>query len=196
MSFLYDQLRILSKQNGKSFALMAREMNIPPSTLNQWRIREPHPKYKDRIKQYIESEHIKLPKLENRMFQSNMAEPKTEAPAVPIEYDENHIPTDFWRKLEDIYLSHSGGKDNWANEKDKLKSIVRELVPAISKRDYSIVSPIDHGGIAVILKVRDEKLGVDRALKFPRPIEKHQELFKESISVMRLKCRLELFPCT
>lgn len=181
MSFLYDELKALSKQNGKSFARMAHEMNIPPSTVNKWRVREPHPKYKDRIIQYIDDERMKFQSLKKPMFPPNITRPETGAPAVPIEYDENHVPTDFWKKLEDIYLSHADGKDNWANEKDRLKAIVPELARAISKRDYIILSPIDHGGNAVILKVRDEKLGVDRALKFPRPIEKHQDLFNETI---------------
>lgn len=181
MSFLYEQLKELSKLNGKNFARMAREMNIPSSTVNKWRIREPHPKYKDRIKQYINNEKIKLRKQEKPLLTRSLTAPETVAPDMPIEYDENRVPTDFWKKLEAIYLSHAEGEENWVNEKDKLKAIVPELARAISKPDYSILSPIDHGGTAVILKIRDEKLSVDRALKFPRPIEKHQDLFNETI---------------
>ena len=135
MSLLYDELKRLSKHNGKSFAHMAREMNIPPSTVNKWHIREPHPKYKDRIIQYIDNERMKLQGLKKPMFPPDITRTETAAQAVPIEYDENHIPSDFWKNLEGIYFSHAEGKDNWANEKDKLKAIVPELARAISKRD-------------------------------------------------------------
>lgn len=47
---------------------------------------------------------------------------------------------------------------------------------------YRLIEPIAHGGTAVVLKVKDESLGVLRALKFPRPIEKHIELFTTIIT--------------
>lgn len=181
MSYIYDELKALSKETGKNLSRIAREMNVPASTVNKWRTREPHPKYKTIVAEYIELQRTRQNDQKKGMFISVPDLPASKEKENDVQYDTNNIPIDFWKKLEEVYLSHTDGKANWDVEKDRLQAIIPALAETLKRRDYSILAPVDHGGTAVILRVKDEKLGVERALKFPRPIQQHQDLFNETI---------------
>lgn len=185
MSYYYDQLEKIAKKKGRSLSQVAKDVGIPYSTVCKWKKRNPHKRYIGRINTYI-MEHLNG--LEFFKNQGKDETTKDEATIVetPIAYDTNGVPVGFWEKLKEKYLSHKGGSDSWERESENVKQIIISLAKNMSSKNissnYKILEPIDIGGTAVILKVRHESLGIIRALKFPRPIEKHKELFAEIIS--------------
>jgi HD superfamily phosphohydrolase len=181
MSYLYDELNQLRKDTGKTWNKIATELNIPLNTIRKWNKREPHPKYKEKVAAYIRDERQKLTELSKPIFQKFKDNVKIEEIQI-LEYDENNIQLGFWEKLRDIYLSHKNGESNWEKEQPKLKPIIIQIAEYLKAKDCKVLSPIEHGGTAVILQIRDESLGTLRALKFPRPIENLQELFNEILT--------------
>lgn len=162
---------------GKSLKEIAKEMSIPYSTVCKWKNRNPHDKYKPKINLFL-SEH-------SSDFASHIEHKSKDGipgdiipPVTPtaLKYDENGIPEGFWDELERIYKAHDNGEQAWANESNALKQIIVSIAASI-KPKYKIYSPIQHGGVSVIIKVYNNELNITRALKFPRPISTHQELF-------------------
>ena len=177
MSYIFDELMKLSRQTGKSLKTISLELHIPYSTVSKWKIREPHVKYKYKIYNYIEYEREKLMTTPRQVF-SSKGEYTTTSEEIPV-YDEDNIPNDFWDKLKSVYLGHKDGNKNWETEEPVLRNIIISMANQLKDQGYRILSPIDTGGTAVILKIRYEHLNVIRALKFARPIEKHKDLFVE-----------------
>lgn len=181
MSYLYDELNQLRKDSGRTWLKIANDLNLTTDIIQKWKNNEPLPKYRDKVLNYIKSERQKVA---GKLIIFS-PEPKvnvgTKETSKPVVFDENNIPIDFWDILEKIYLSYDKGKDWWANEKGKLKPIIVQIASVLKSKKYSILSPIDIGGTAVILRVRDESLNVERALKFPRPIPEHMDLFNETM---------------
>lgn len=76
----------------------------------------------------------------------------------------------FYSALREKYEKNQNGKKEWEEEE---KSI-RGLLPVIAKElegRYEIEFPINIGGTAIVLCIRDKNLSIPRALKFPRPLE-------------------------
>jgi len=175
MSYYYDQLEKIAKREGKSLSQVAKDVGIPYSTVCKWKKRNPHKRYIGKINTYIieNSKAIEVYK--------DQVKGETTVGEAPIVYDNDGVPVGFWDKLKEKYLSNPAGEQKWVQETEDLKQIIISLAGKM-RPHYKIISPIDIGGTAVVLKIRDELLGVIRALKFPRPIEKHKEQFAEIIT--------------
>lgn len=170
MPYYYDQLISLSKKMGKSLEKVAEDMSIPYSTVRKWKTRNPHDKYKAKINKYL-NDHRSYLTLHVE-HETDVGSPGAIIPpdiAVNIEYDEDGIPKGFWNELEQIYKAHPDGEENWKREVNALKEIIKSIADAL-KPKYTVYSPIRHGGVSVVIKVRNNELNVTRALKVPRPI--------------------------
>ena len=170
MSYLYDELNRFRKDSGKTWGKIASELNIPENTIRKWNKRKLHPKYKDKVAAYITDERQKLDGISKPIFPELRVEVKVEETQT-LGYDENDIPLVFWDKLHSIYLSHKNGESNWENEQHKLKPIIKQIAADLKAKNCRLLLPIDHGGTAVILQIRDESLGTLRALKFQFPTQ-------------------------
>lgn len=177
MPYYYDQFVRIAKKEGKTFEQVSKDFGAPYSTSRKWEKREPHKKYKQRLDEFIIEHLSDIPSF----GKPNDTETSVSQTAISITYDENGIPDNFWNSLKQKYLLRKKGSDNWNNEVEGLKSAIIAIVKSLGGK-YRLIEPIAHGGTAVVLKIEDTSLGIYRALKFPRPIEKHIELFTNIIT--------------
>ncbi len=177
MPYYYDQLMRIALKEIKTLKRISEDLGIPFSTSRKWKGREPHPKYKKVLDEYFAKHLSDSPNAEINVD----AETSTSSSSTSIQYDENGIPENFWNDLKQKYLERRNGLNDWNNEFEGLKSSIIAIVNSLES-NYKLIEPIAHGGTAVVLKVKDESLGVLRALKFPRPIEKHIDLFTNIIT--------------
>jgi HD superfamily phosphohydrolase len=175
MSYYYDELIKISQKDGMSLKEIAKELSIPYSTIIKWKERNPSPRYIPKLKQFISKHNLKSINEKNSEINSSI-EINSSQSLRSINYDKDGIPEGFWDQLERVYKSHNKGEQDWLKESEALKQIIKSIAVSIKPR-YNIQSPIQHGGVSMIIKVHDIEMGISRALKFPRPIEDHQELF-------------------
>lgn len=177
MSYYYDELVALGQKTGKTLRQIAVDIGIPYSTVRKWKNRNPHDDSKPKINQYLaEHRDDSAPQVPLKIQSAHPDHITVLGTLVTVERDEDAIPKDFWAQLEDIYKLHDKGEENWKTESDDLKGIIRSIASSIGPR-YVIHSPIQHGGVSVVIKVHDNELNITRALKFPRPIAAHLDLF-------------------
>lgn len=177
MSYYFDKLVSLSKIMGRSLEKIAEDMRIPYSTVRKWKNRNPHNKYKGMINQYLTKNRSYLtPRIDHETDVGGPGDIVPPEISVDIEYDDDGVPEGFWDELEKIYKAYPHGEENWKKEITALKVIIKSIAAAI-KPKYAIYYPIQHGGVSVVIKVRDKELNITRALKFSRPIADRQDLF-------------------
>ena len=71
---------------------------------------------------------------------------------------------EFWKKLEDLYLAEDGNLEAYEAE----SPVLRDAITAIAgKLDgmFTVVEPIGRGGAGIVLRLLDEHMKIDRALK-------------------------------
>lgn len=77
--------------------------------------------------------------------------------------------------LQRIYQRSASLSEAWQAERGPLEAVLDELSTSMSGQ-YKLCEPIGVGGSGVVLRVRDCRLELDRALKFSRPSPGKQEL--------------------
>ena len=80
--------------------------------------------------------------------------------------------------LNELYKSSPTLKRVWGSERDEMRHIVSEISSEVTDQ-YELAESLGVGGSGVVLRVRDLRLGVDRALKFPRPSPGKQQLLND-----------------
>ncbi|MFC1899619.1 protein kinase [Chloroflexota bacterium] len=182
MSYIYDELLKLREYNPGIFKQVSRDLGVNIKTIPRWKKREPHQRWKPRLLDYIEKEKEKIIDTTERTRITPSVTTRINQQELNIEYNEYDLPIDFIDKLKTIYLSDKvKGVQEWDRESPRLIEIVKAIAKNIKNHEYEILSPIATGGTAVIIKIRHERLGVLRALKFPRPIGERLVLFGEII---------------
>ena len=83
--------------------------------------------------------------------------------------------------LQDHYAKSPTLQRVWASEEDELRRIVSGISSELADQ-YEVAEPLGVGGSGVVLRVHDLRLGVKRALKFPRPSPGKQELLAELLA--------------
>ena len=90
------------------------------------------------------------------------------------------LPTDFFERLREIYLSRELG-DSWQVEEPTLKLILTEVASKIDF-NYKIIRPFRIGGSGVIAIVEDKNLKRQRALKVSRPVPGKEKILARALS--------------
>lgn len=88
-----------------------------------------------------------------------------------------NLDASFINDLMSKYESKENGPRFWTEEGNGVK-LALESVSELLRQRYEIVSPVNIGGTAVVVKVTDKNLGVPRALKLPRPLAGREILLK------------------
>ncbi len=177
MSSIYDEIKRIAKIRNVSMKYIAEvEMSLSWETVRKWNRFEPSEQHRRTVLSWLSKQKISTgPTFD--IDTTNVSTNKGSIGSTIIEEgEETKMPEEFWQQLKIIYESHPEGKENWIKERDPLDKIIRQISKAIAPQ-YEIVSPIQHGGTSVIIKVTDNILKSARALKFPRPIEGRKELF-------------------
>jgi HD superfamily phosphohydrolase len=84
-------------------------------------------------------------------------------------------------RLEERYDQSATLRGVWAAESEDLRRLLAEIGQSVAGQ-YELEEPLGVGGSAIVLRVRDVRLGVDRALKFPRPSPGKQQLLAEFLA--------------
>ena len=88
----------------------------------------------------------------------------------------------FWDKMKAIYKNEDGDENGYAEEQPSLQIIFEKLEEQL-KDTYTFVDPIGRGGSGIVVRIHDSRLGIDRALKTPRPAkEELRESLKNEIA--------------
>jgi HD superfamily phosphohydrolase len=90
------------------------------------------------------------------------------------------LEANFYETLAKKYATATKGDAAWQEENEKVRSVLASLAESLSPR-YTIETPINIGGTAIVLKIQDCNLGIPRALKFPRPLQGKEILLKRII---------------
>ena len=91
------------------------------------------------------------------------------------------VDESFIEKLKEKYTGQKYGEESWEQEKVKVEKILKEVEKSINSR-YTIDSPINIGGTAIVIKVIDSNLGISHALKCARPIAGKESILTKIIS--------------
>lgn len=76
--------------------------------------------------------------------------------------------TKFWNDIKEIYENEDGNPMQFELELPVLKNVI-EAIRKELEGAYSIGRPLGRGGAGIVIRVTDEHLQTDRALKLPRP---------------------------
>lgn len=74
----------------------------------------------------------------------------------------------FFEKLKECYLANEKDLTSYNVELPVLKEALEAIQNELSVT-YELVEPIDRGGASIVVKVKHKKMGIDYALKLPRP---------------------------
>lgn len=77
---------------------------------------------------------------------------------------------DFFDKLRDLYLKEDGNIEQYEVELPILREAIDEIRMRL-QNSYELLRPVGRGGAGIVIQVKDIQLGLDRALKLPRPKE-------------------------
>lgn len=83
--------------------------------------------------------------------------------------------------IHELYTNSPTLELAWASEKDGIRDVVGEISSELSGQ-YELGEPLGIGGSGVVLRARNKGLGVDRALKFPRPSPGKQQLLADLLA--------------
>ncbi len=75
----------------------------------------------------------------------------------------------FWEKLRVLYEKEDGNTDAYVSEQPVLEKVLKKIEEEFFKDAYEYVEPIGRGGAGVVIRLKDKRLDLDRALKIPRP---------------------------
>ena len=75
----------------------------------------------------------------------------------------------FWKQLKEIYKNEDGNTEAYESEQPILDKILKKIEEEGLKDIYDFVEPKGRGGAGIVIRLRDKRLDLDRALKIPRP---------------------------
>lgn len=81
------------------------------------------------------------------------------------------LPNGFWIQLKRLYEKEDKTTDVFDVEKPILEKVLTKIENEHLKDIYEYIEPLGRGGAGVVIRVRDIRLNLDRALKIPRPKE-------------------------
>lgn len=92
----------------------------------------------------------------------------------------------FWKQLRELYKREKVSTEVYEAE----QPILRNVLQIIANRDdikdiYEFDEPIGIGGAGLVLRLKDKRLGLYRALKIPRPKEENLISVKSEIEQLR-----------
>lgn len=76
----------------------------------------------------------------------------------------------FWTKLKELYKKEDGNTEAYELEQPILEKVLKKIKEKL-EGIYDFIEPIGRGGAGVIIRLKDNRLNFDRALKIPRPKE-------------------------
>lgn len=76
----------------------------------------------------------------------------------------------FWKKLKAVYLKEDAEEKPFEQEREILEHVFKKLDEEISDI-YDFMEPLGRGGAGIVIKLKDKRLNINRALKIPRPIK-------------------------
>jgi len=88
----------------------------------------------------------------------------------------------FWEKLKTLYNKEDKSDETFEREQPILDKVLRKVEEKLRDR-YDFIEPIGRGGTAIVVRLKDKGLDLDRALKIPRP--KEEELLDTVRSEMQ-----------
>ncbi len=74
----------------------------------------------------------------------------------------------FWQSLEQIYKDEDGDLVAFEAERPVLETALTAIAAKLTNT-FTIVEPLGRGGAGVVIRLFDEHMKIDRALKLPRP---------------------------
>src|SRR5450755_3177772 len=75
----------------------------------------------------------------------------------------------FWKKVQGLYQKEDGNLDAYKAEELALQQALEAIDHELSDSNYSLKEPLGRGGAGLVIRVSDDALKHDRALKLPRP---------------------------
>lgn len=75
---------------------------------------------------------------------------------------------EFWRRLQEIYQKEDRSLDAFTAEQPVLENALTAIAKNL-EATFTLVEPLGRGGAGVVIRLMDEHLKIDRALKLPRP---------------------------
>lgn len=99
---------------------------------------------------------------------------------------DNNFSKSFFEKLEEIYEKEDGNIKNYKVEKPNIENILNKIEIHNSFKDiYEFIEPIARGGSGIIIKIKEKRLNLLRALKIPRPKdEKYMDTVRNEINYL------------
>lgn len=92
----------------------------------------------------------------------------------------------FWEKLKGLYEREDGNLNAYDYEEARLKEVLEKINVRLEDT-YKFIEPIGRGGAGIVIRLKDKRLDLDRALKTPRPKKEINEImdsFKSEIKYL------------
>lgn len=81
----------------------------------------------------------------------------------------------FWNKLKKLYEEGDGNTEEYDLEQPFLNNVLEKINEKLEDT-YDLIEPIGRGGAGIVIRLKDKRLNLDRALKIPRPKKEINEL--------------------
>ena len=81
------------------------------------------------------------------------------------------LNNDFWDQLKELYEKEDKTTEFYDQEQPILEEVLTIIEKEFFKDIYEYVEPLGRGGAGVVIRIKDIRLNLDRALKIPRPKE-------------------------
>jgi len=93
--------------------------------------------------------------------------------------------TTFEDTLENLYRKEDGSLEVYKKEDKLIKKVFMQISKEFHQQNtYEIIKPIGRGGAGIVVKVKDKRLNLDRALKIPRPRDERLDSVKNEINYL------------
>lgn len=70
----------------------------------------------------------------------------------------------FWKQLKEIYEKEDGNTEAYESEQPILDKILKKIEETEFKDIYDFVEPKGRGGAGIVIRLKDKRLDLDRAL--------------------------------